>query len=133
MPPATNTAFRTCLKFNIIIKLGFNAAVVCITYEGINSFFYLADFDSKSIESLPTICKEKILAITDDPEAVFTAVPAVPGANISLIVIGCLIVAVQYDKYYTYIGMTMNARNINYSNVFSSFKIGWDNYEELKK
>ena len=66
MPHATNAFFRTWLNSNNTIKISSNAAVVRITYDGIVNFVSLADFDQKSIESLPTTCKDKIPAITDD-------------------------------------------------------------------
>ena len=44
-----------------------------------------------------------------------------------------MIVVVQFSKYYASVDRTMDATNMNYANVLSSFKIEWDTYEELKK
>ena len=71
----------------------------------------------KAFESLPTNCKEKITAITDYSSADITAAPAVPGANIYLIVILWLIFTYQASKYYTLVGRKMNATNMHYGNV----------------
>ena len=84
MYTATNYSFITWLNSNNTIKISSDAAVGCITYEGINNFVSLTGFDKKSIESLPATCNEKIPVIADDPSADITAEPAAPGANISL-------------------------------------------------
>ena len=70
------------------------ASVVYMTYEGITNFSSLTNFYKKSIESLPTTCKEKITAIIDDPAAGITSELVVPGVNISPIAIFRLIVVV---------------------------------------
>ena len=44
MPLATNYALRTWSKSNNTLNLSSNAAVVCITYEGITNFANLTDF-----------------------------------------------------------------------------------------
>ena len=131
MPPSINSDFRTWINSNNTINLISDAYVVTITYEGITTFISLTDSDKKSIESLPTTCKEKIHAIIDNPAAGITSEPAVPGAKISLIEICRLIVAVQTAKYYTSIGRTMNATMMHYGNVLSIFNIKWDNYEDM--
>ena len=104
-----------------------------MTYEGITNFASLTNFDKKSIESIPTTCRENTLAIKNDPESDITAEPSITGANRSSIAICQFIVAVKADKYYTLIGRTMNTTNMHYSNVLSSFNIQWYTYEEPKK
>ena len=133
MPHATNAFFRTWLNSNNTIKISSNAAVVRITYDGIVNFVSLADFDQKSIESLPTTCKDKIPAFTDDTASGITAEPAVTGYNIYFIVFHRLIVGFQAAKYYNSIGRTMNATYMHYGIVLLISKIEWDAYEELKK
>ena len=66
MPPTVINSFKTWLKGNVNMKLSSEAAVTRVTYEGITNFESLTDFDKTSIEYLPRICKEKILAITED-------------------------------------------------------------------
>ena len=39
----------------------------------------------------------------------------------------------RFAKYYASVDRTMDATNMNYANVLSSFKIEWDAYEDLKK
>ena len=133
MYPNTNAALVTCLKSNNTINIISDADVVRITYESITKFVSLTDFDKKIIESLPTTCKEKIPAITDDPSAGITSETAIPGVNISLVAICRLVVVVKASKYYTSIGSTMDITNIHYGNLVLSFKIEWDAYEELNK
>ena len=123
MPSDTNASFRTWLNSNNTINLSFNVAVICMTYEGITNFASLTNFDKKSIESIPTTCRENTLAIKNDPESDITAEPSITGANRSSIAICQFIVAVKADKYYTLIGRTMNTTNMHYSNVLSSFNI----------
>ena len=60
MPPATNSALRTWLNSNNMIKISSDSAVVFITYEVIINFVSLTDFYKKIIESLPTTCQDKI-------------------------------------------------------------------------
>ena len=133
MTTATNAASRTCLKSNNTINVSSFASVSHIIYEGITKCFYLNDFDKKNIESFPTTYKEKIPAITNYTEADITDEPSVTVINISLVVIRQWNVAVKASKYYTLIGRMMNAINMNYGNVLSSFKIEWDIYKELEK
>ena len=99
MPTDNNAEFRTCLKSNNTIKLSSDASIVHITYESITNFVFLSDFDTKTIESLPTNCKEKIPDITDDPAAGITDETVVLTSNISSIAIFRLIVVDQSAKY----------------------------------
>ena len=126
MPPSTNYFFRTWIKYNSTIKLRSDAAVVHIPYEGISNCALLTDSDKKTIESLLTICNEKIPTIIDDTAAGITAESGIHGANISFIAIHRLIVAVQAAKYSTLISRKMIATNIQYRNLFSSFNIEWN-------
>ena len=65
-PPAVTASFKSWLKTNINMKISSDVDVLRITYEGITSFKSLNDFDKKSIEFLPLICKGKILEIVED-------------------------------------------------------------------
>ena len=88
-----------------------------MTYEGITKFLYLTNYNNKSIEYFPTTREEKMTTITDNTVAGITAETALPGAKIYWIDIFWFIVAVQADKYYTFIGQTMNATNMHHKNV----------------
>ena len=46
MSPDTNDTFRTWLKSKNMIKHSYDAAVVCITYEGIINFVFFPGFDN---------------------------------------------------------------------------------------
>ena len=129
---AVSTAFKTWLKANTGMKLVTDSAVNRIIKEGITNFESLVDFDKKSIQNLPTICKEAVPAIAEDVAAGQAAEAAVPGANISTISTRRLIVAVQAAIYYTSIGRTMTTAGMHYTNVLTNFKLEWDDYESLK-
>ena len=107
MPPAVTASFKSWLKSSTSMKLSSNAAVLRITYERITNFKSLDDFDKKSIESLPVICKGKVPEIIKDVAAGITAEPEVLGANVSSTSVRRLIVAANASKYYTSIGREM--------------------------
>ena len=132
MAPTATNAFRSWLKSGPNMKLSSDAAVTRILYEGITTFDSLNDFDEKSIQDLPGICKETIPAITADPANGIAAENEVPGANISSISVRRLIVAANAAKYYISIGRTMTTGNMHYNNVLRNFKIEWDAYESLE-
>ena len=85
MPPNVSIAFRTWLKANTGMKLSYDSSVTRILYEGITNYDSLLDFDTKSIQSLPAVCKGAIPAIEADLAEAVEAEAAVPGANISTI------------------------------------------------
>jgi hypothetical protein len=95
-----SNAFRSWLKSGTNIKLSSDAAVTRITHEGITNYDSLANFDKKSIERLPQICKENIPAFVEDNTNEIQAEPAVNGANISSISIFRLITASNAVTYY---------------------------------
>ena len=66
MSPASTQAFRAWLKGNVNMKLQTDAAVTCIMYEGINNYKGLADLDTKSIQQLPTCCRQQIDEVHQD-------------------------------------------------------------------
>ena len=132
MPPAVTNAFKNWLKGNLQMKLSSDAAVSRIIAEGVTSFQTLLDFDTKSIQALPGICKEDIPAIAEDQANGIAAEAAVNGANISSISVRRLITAVQAAKYYDAIDRTMDDTNMHYSNVLSKFKIEYECYATLK-
>ena len=92
---AVSGAFKTWLKANTGMKLTTDSAVNRIIKEGLTGFDTLTDFDKKSIQNLPSICKETVAAIPEDVAAGQAAEAAVPGANISTISTRRLIVATQ--------------------------------------
>ena len=73
--------FKGWLKANVNIKLSSDAAVLRITKEGITGWDSLIDFDKKSIERLPSICKEKIPEIVANVPNGIVAEAEVPGAR----------------------------------------------------
>ena len=73
MPLTVTSSFKSWLKASTNIKLSSNSAVARITYERIMTFQSLEDFDKKAIQSLTSICKEKIPTTTADAAAGITA------------------------------------------------------------
>jgi hypothetical protein len=132
MPPNVTASFKTWLKANTGMKLSSDASVLRLTYEGITNYESLLDFDKKSIQSLPSVCKESIPAINADGQAGIAEEPAVPGANISTISTRRLIVAMNAVKYYTSINRTINPACMHHINVLTPFKLEWDEFESMK-
>ena len=128
----SSQAFRTWLKSANNMKLSSDSAVNRILHEGITNFESFADFDKKSIERLPSVCKESIDEIEEDDDNGIEYEAAVNGATISSISVRRLIVAVQAAKYYELIGRTMGTGNMHYMNVLKNFKMEYDSYIELK-
>ena len=81
MPPVVSVSYRSWLKSASNIKLSSDAAVTRITYEGVTKFSSLQDFDKKSVESLASICKEKIPTVTADPANGISEEIKITGAN----------------------------------------------------
>ena len=125
--------FKNWLKGNTTMKLSSDAAVHRICKEGITTFDSLTDFDKKSLERLPSVCKESIAAIVEDLPNGIAAEIAVPGANISSISVQRLIVAMHAAEYYTAIDRNMSVPNFHYTNVLKNFKLEWDTYQDLRK
>ena len=130
--PIVTAAFKSWLKASTNIKLSSDAAVTRITHEGITNFESLLDFDKKSLQLLPSTCKEKVLAILADPANNVVAEPEVSGANISSISIQRLIVASYAASYYHSISRVMTTANMHYTNVLMQFKLEWEAYQDLK-
>ena len=133
MPSVVTNSFKAWLKANTNMKLSSDAAVTRNTYEGITTYASLEDFDTKSIERLPAICKESIPEIVVDVAAGIAAEPAILGANISSISVRRLIVTANAATYYTSIDRVMTPANMHHSNILAVFKIEWDAYQDLKK
>ena len=114
------------------MKLSSDASVLRLTHEGITNFAPLTDFDKKSIQFLPQICKNGIPAIAEDVANNIAAEGAVPGANVSSISVSRLITAVNAAKYYNSIAREINPQNMNYVNVLMTFKIEYEAYNSLK-
>jgi hypothetical protein len=125
-------SFKNWLKGNMTMKLSSDAAVLRLCKEGLTNFDSLTDFDKKSLERLPSVCKETITAIAEDIPNGIVAEPAVPGANISSISIQRLIVAMHAAEYYTAINRSMTSANMHYINVLKNFKIEWETYQDLR-
>ena len=123
MPPNVTLAFHTWLKANTGMKLSYDSSVTRILYEGITNCDSLLDFDTKSIQSLPAVCKGAIPAIEADLAEAVEAEAVVPGANISTISTRRLIIAVSAVKYYSSIGHNITPASMHYTNVLSDFKI----------
>ena len=130
--PVTTQAFKGWLKSSTNMKLSSDASVLRLTHEGITNFTSLSDFDKKSIQLLPQICKNGIAEILEDIPNNIAPEAAVPGANISSISVSRLITAVNAAKYYDSIARVMNPQNMNYANVLSTFKIEYEAYISLK-
>ena len=129
--PATN-AFKNWLKSNPNMRLNSASAVTRVLAEGLMDFNSLHDFDKKSIQNLPTVCKESIPAIAEDQANNIAAEAPVNGANISSISVRRLIVAVQAAWYYRLIRRVMNTSNMHYDNVLVNFKVEYESYAALK-
>ena len=65
--PVTSQAFKGWLKSSTNVKLTSDASVLRVTHECITNFASLSDFDKKSIENLPSVCKNSIPTIEVDP------------------------------------------------------------------
>ena len=114
------------------MKLSSDGSVLRLTHEGITNYASLADFDKKSIQYLPQICRERIPEILEDAANGIAAEAAVPGANVSSISVSRLITAVNAAKYYNAIDRVMTPQSMNYANVLSIFKIEHEAYMSLK-
>lgn len=128
----TSAAFKNWLKSSANMKLSSDAAVNRILHEGITNFGSLSDFDKKSIQYLPGICKNSIPQVAADRANNVAAEGAVNGANISSISVRRLITAVHAAEYYNSIDREMNPQNMHYENVLSNFKIEWESYSSLR-
>ena len=115
------------------MKLSSDASVNRLLHEGINNYEALTDFDTKSIERLPSICKNNIPAIVEDLANGIPAEAEVPGANVGSISVRRLLTAMHASKYYTSIGRTMVASNMHYGQVLSDFQLEWEDYVSLKE
>ena len=129
---AVTNAFKSWLKQSTGMKLGTDSAVNRIIAEGLTGYDVLLDFDKKSVQLLPSVCKSTIPEIVADATTGQAAEAAIPGANISTISVRRLIVAVQAAHYYTSIDRTMNPASMHYTNVLAKFKLEWEDYESLK-
>ena len=126
-----SAAFKNWLKGNTTMKLSSDGAVLCICKEGLTNFDSLTDFDKRSLERLPAVCKAPIDAVIEDVANGIQAENRVPGANISSISVQRLIVAMHAAEYYTAINRAMTVANMHYINVLKPFKLEWDTYKDL--
>ena len=128
----TTEDFEGWLKNASHMKLNSKASVLRLTKEGITNFESLTDFDKKSLEGLPAICKSSIKAIAADAANGIVAERLVPGASLSAISVRRLIVAMNAAQYYTSINRLMTVDNMGYDTVLKGFKIEWDTYQDLR-
>ena len=128
----TTEDFEGWLKNASHMKLNSKASVLRLTKEGITNFESLTDFDKKSLEGLPAICKSSIKAIAADAANDIVAERLVPGASLSAISVRRLIVAMNAAQYYTSINRLMTVGNMGYDTVLKGFKIEWDTYQDLR-
>ena len=128
----TTEDFEGWLKNASHMKLNSKASVLRLTKEGITNFESLTDFDKKSLEGLPVICKSSIKAIAADADNGIVAERLVPGASLSAISVRRLIVAMNAAQYYTSINRLMTVGNMGYDTVLKGFKIEWDTYQDLR-
>ena len=128
----TTEDFEGWLKNASHMKLHSKASVLRLTKEGITNFESLTDFDKKSLEGLPAICKGSIKAIAADAANGIVAERLVPGASLSAISVRRLIVAMNAAQYYTSINRLMTVGNMGYDTVLKGFKIEWDTYQDLR-
>ena len=128
----TTEDFEGWLKNASHMKLNSKASVLRLTKEGITNFESLTDFDKKSLEGLPAICKGSIKAIAADAANGIVAERLVPGASLSAISVRRLIVAINAAQYYTSINRLMTVGNMGYDTVLKGFKIEWDTYQDLR-
>ena len=103
-----------------------------VTHEGITNFASLSNFDKKSIEKLPSVCKNKFLVIEADPTNSIASEASVTGANVSSNSVSRPIAAVNAAKYCGPIARVMNPKNMAYSSVLATFKIEYEAYLSIK-
>ena len=130
--PVTTQAFKGWLKSSNNIKLSSDASVLRVTHEEINNFTSMSDFDKKSIENLPSVCKNTIPATEADPTNSIAPEASVAGANVSSILVSRIITAFNAAKYYGSIARVMNPQNMAYSSVLATFKIEYEAYLSIK-
>ena len=114
------------------MKLSSDAVALGVTHEGIANFVSLSDFDKKSIENLPSVCKNSIPAIEVDPSNSIASEASVSGANIALISVSWLITTVNAVKHHGSIDRVMTPQNMAYSSVLAKFKIEHESYLSIK-
>ena len=78
MAPVVSAAYKSWFKSASNIKLSSDAAATEITHEGVTNFSSLQDFDKKSIESVPSTCKEKIPAVATQRNLKFLEQTSLP-------------------------------------------------------
>ena len=126
--PVTTQAFKGWLKSSNNIKLSSDASALRVTHEGITNFASLSDFCKKSIEILPIICKNIILAIEGDATNSIVADASIPRTNISLTSASRLITSFNSAKCYVYISRAINTQNMGYAIVLVTFTIEYEAY-----
>jgi hypothetical protein len=119
----TTEDFKGWLKNATNMKLSSKTSVLRLTKEGITNFESLTDFDKKSLEGLPAICKGSIKAIAADAANGIVAERLVPGASLSAISVRRLIVAMNAAQYYTSINRLMTVDNMGYDNVLKDLRL----------
>ena len=116
-------AFKGWLKSFNNMKLSSDALVLRLSHEGITNFASLSDFDKKSNQNLPNICKNSIPAIDADASSNIGATAAVSEANVSSILVSRLVTSVNAVKYYGFITQVTNLDIMSYSKVLATLKV----------
>ena len=104
------------------MKLSSDTSVILFVHEGIITITSLSDFDKKSIENFPSVCKNIIPAIEADAINSVADEASVDGANISSISASRLMSAVSAEKCCRFIARTTNSKNMSYANVLATLK-----------
>ena len=96
------------------IKLSLDASVLRVTYECVDNFASISDFDKKIIENLSSLCKNIIPTIEADPTTIISSEASVAGANVFLILVRRFLTSVNATNRYGSIARVMNPQNIAY-------------------
>ena len=90
------------------MNLSWDASVLRLTHEHITYFSSLSDFDKKSIDDLPSICKNSVPDIEADATNKVTDEDSVARAHISSISVVRIITAINAANHYGSISSVMN-------------------------
>ena len=128
------TQAQTVAFFEENAQMGLtNATVLKLQEEGINSVDDLADFDKETFEQIAANLRRPSGRIPDpnpnaDPGSTVPTPPFVFGAKSQQ----RLLVASKLVKYYTIVGRTITASNLQWNNVMRSFSEQWKALEGKK-
>ena len=124
--PVTTQTFKGWLKYSNNMKISSDASAVRLTHEGVTKSASLSGFDKKSIENLPSVCKNSIPAIEADASNSIAAKSYASGVKISSMSVSRLITNVNAAKHYGLIASAMNPQHISYTSFLETFKIQYE-------